>query len=52
MLNLKSYVIDDELIINKYESQKINSEYPQDENKQAISDVITGLPLPLVNISD
>jgi len=52
MLNLKSYVIDDELIINKFEWQKINSEYSQDEIKQAISDVITGLPLPLVNISD
>ena len=51
-LDLSSFVIDDELIINKFEWQKLNSSYSQDEIKEAISKVITGLPLPLVQISD
>lgn len=52
MLNLKSYVIDEELIINKFEWQKINSKYSQDEIKDAISEVIRNLPLPLVKVSE
>ena len=51
MLDLKPHIMNDELIINKFEWQKLNSQYSQDEIKDAISDAIIGLPLPLVKIT-
>ena len=50
-LNLETFLVDSELVINKYEWQKLNSFHSKDEIKEAISEVITGLPLPLVQIS-
>jgi hypothetical protein len=52
MLDLKSHIVNDELIINKFDWQKLNSQYSQDEIKEAISEAITGLPLPLIQISE
>ena len=42
MLDLKPHIMNDELIINKFEWQKLNSQYSQDELKEAISDAIIG----------
>ncbi len=51
-LDFSSFVVDDELVINKFEWQKLNASHSKDEIKVAISKAITGLPLPLVKISE
>ena len=52
MLNLKSFIVDDELIIDKPNWYKLKNEYSQQELKDAISDTIEGLPLPLFPITE
>ena len=51
-LDLKSFVKDGSLIIDKYHWQELNSLYSKDELKDAISDAIEGLPLPLLPITE
>ena len=50
--NLKGFVKDESLIIDKYHWQKLNSSHSKDELKFAISDAIEGLPLPLLPITE
>ena len=50
--NLKGFVKDESLIIDKYHWQKLNSSHSTDELKFAISDAIEGLPLPLLPITE
>ena len=51
-LDLKSFVTaKKELVIDKYHWQRLNSSYTKQELKDAISDAIEGLPLPLLPIT-
>ena len=51
-LDLKSFVTaEKELVIDKYHWQRLNSSYTKQELKDAISDAIEGLPLPLLPIT-
>ena len=52
MLNLRSFVVNGELIIDKYHWLELNSSYSKQELKDAISDAIDGLPLPLLPITE
>jgi len=52
MLDLESFVENNELIINEFHWQKLNSIYSKDEIKEAISNVIVHLPLPLIPITE
>ena len=52
MLDLREYVVNDELIIDKYHWLELNSSYSKQELKDAISDAIDGLPLPLLPITE
>ena len=52
ILDLKRFVKDESLIIDKYHWQELNSAYSKDELKYAISDAIDGLPLPLLPITE
>jgi len=52
MLDLKSFVINDELVIDKPHWHKLNNSHTQEEIKEAISEVIQDLPLPLENITE
>ena len=52
ILDLKRFVEDESLIIDKYHWQELNSSYSKDELKYAISDAIEGLPLPLLPITE
>ena len=52
ILDLKQFVKDESLIIDKYHWQELNSAYSKDELKYAISDAIEGLPLPLLPITE
>ena len=47
MLDLKSFVINDELVIDKPHWHRLNNYHTQEEIKEAISEVIQDLPLPL-----
>ena len=52
-LDLKSFVTaEKELVIDKYHWQRLNSSYTKQELKDAISDAIEGLPLPLLPITE
>jgi hypothetical protein len=51
ILDLRSFIKDESLIIDKYHWQELNSSYSKDELKYAISDAIEGLPLPLLPIT-
>ena len=51
MLDLKSFVINDELVIDKPHWHRLNNSHTQEEIKEAISKVIQDLPLPLENIT-
>ena len=51
MLDLKSFVVDQELIIDKPHWYQLKNSYTQQELKDAISDAIDGLPLPLYPIT-
>ena len=50
-MNLKSFITNDELVIDKPNWYKLKNEYSQQELKDAISDVIEDLPLPLYPIT-
>ena len=52
MLDLKSFVINDELVIDKPHWHRLNNSHTQEEIKEAISKVIQDLPLPLENITE
>ena len=47
MIDLQAFVSNNELIIDKPNWYKLKNEYSQQELKDAISDTIEGLPLPL-----
>ena len=48
MLNLKSFVVNDELVIDKGNWYKLKTSHSMEDLKDAISDTIEDLPLPLV----
>ena len=50
-MNLKSFITNDELVIDKPNWYKLKNEYSQQELKDAISDAIEDLPLPLYPIT-
>ena len=52
MLDLKSFVVDQELIIDKPNWYKLKNSYDKQELKDAISDVIDDLELPLVKYTE
>ena len=52
MLDLTNFVSNNELIIDKPNWYKLKNEYSQQELKDAISDTIEGLPLPLFKITE
>ena len=52
MLDLKSFVINDELVIDKPHWHRLNNSHTQEEIKEAISEVIQDLPLPLEKITE
>ena len=52
MLDLKSFVVDQELIIDKPHWHQLKNSYDRQELKDAISDAIEGLDLPLVDITE
>ena len=52
MMDLKSFVTNDELVIDKPNWYKLKNEYSQQELKDAISDAIEDLPLPLYPITE
>ena len=52
MLDLKSFVVNDELVINKLQWLQLNNSHTQEEIKEAISEVIQDLPLPLEKITE
>jgi len=52
MLDLKSFVINDELVIDKPHWHRLNNSHTQEEIKEAISKVIQDLPLPLEKITE
>ena len=52
MMDLKSFVTNDELVIDKPNWYKLKNEYSQQELKDAISDTIEDLPLPLYPITE
>ena len=52
MLDLRNFVSNNELIIDKPNWYKLKNEYSQQELKDAISDTIEGLPLPLFPITE
>lgn len=51
-MNLKSFITNDELVIDKPNWYKLKNEYSQQELKDAISDAIEDLPLPLYPITE
>ena len=51
MIDLQAFVSNNELIIDKPNWYKLKNEYSQQELKDAISDTIEGLPLPLYSIT-
>jgi len=52
MFDLKSFVVNDELVIDKPYWHKLNTSHTQEEIKEAISEVIKDLPLPLEKITE
>ena len=52
MLNLQSFIVDGELIIDKPHWYQLNNAHDRQELKDAISDAIEGLDLPLVDITE
>ena len=52
MMDLISFVTNDELVIDKPNWYKLKNEYSQQELKDAISDTIEDLPLPLYPITE
>ena len=50
MLNLQSFIVDGELIIDRPHWYQLNNAHDRQELKDAISDAIEGLDLPLVEI--
>ena len=52
MMDLKSFVTNDELVSDKPNWYKLKNEYSQQELKDAISDTIEDLPLPLYPITE
>lgn len=54
MINIKQYIVNNELLISKEEWQLLNSRYDKDSIKQAISDAIEEykLPLPYRKVSE
>ena len=52
MLDLKSFVVNGELIIDKPHWYQLNNSHDRQELKDAISDAIEGLELPLVEITE
>ena len=51
-MDLKSFITNNELVIDKPNWYKLKNEYSQQELKDAISDVIEDLPLPLYPITE
>ena len=52
MLDLKSFVINDELVIDKPHWHRLNNSHTQEEIKEAISEVIQDLPFCLEKITE
>ena len=52
MLNLQSFVVNGELIIDKPHWYQLNNSHDIQELKDAISNAIEGLDLPLVEITE
>ena len=52
MLNLKSFVVNDELVIDKGNWYKLKTSHSMEDLKDAISDTIEDLPLPLVKYTE
>jgi 16S rRNA G966 N2-methylase RsmD len=52
MLNLKSFIVNGELIIDKPHWYQLKNSHDRQELKDAISDAIEGLELPLVEITE
>ena len=52
MLNLKSFIVNGELIIDKPHWYQLKNSHDIQELKDAISDAIEGLDLPLVEITE
>ena len=48
MIYLKSFVVNDELVIDKGNWYKLKTSHSMEDLKNAISDTIEDLPLPLV----
>ena len=52
MLDLKSFVVNDELVIDKLQWFQLNNSHTQEEIKEAISEVIQDLPFCLEKITE
>ena len=52
MLDLRSYIVNDELVIEEPQWHVLNESYSRDEIKEAISEVIQDLPLPLLEFTE
>ena len=52
MLDLQSFIVDGELIIDKPHWYQLNNSHDRQELKDAISNVIDELDLPLVEITE
>jgi len=52
MLNLKSFIVDGELVIDKGNWYKLKTSHSMEDLKDAISDTIDNLDLPLVNYTE
>ena len=52
MLNLKSFIVDGELVIDKGNWYKLKTAHSMEDLKDAISDTIDNLDLPLVNYTE